>query len=413
LLVLEKNNLPKGWVLTTLGNIITRSKDKFNPLKEKDEIFVGLEHIESNTGKIIGRGRSKETKSTKTRFQNGDVLYGKLRPYLNKVCIPNFDGVCSTDILVFSKNNLVESKYLSSFLFTTEFVRFANQNMSGVQHPRISYEKISEYKIPLAPLQEQKRIIAKIEELFSKIDSNIQLLNIIKLQLIKYKKSLFRNLFDSSNVELITNCAEVGTGGTPLRKYPEYFGGIIPWVKTKEVKNSHISETEEKITQLGLENSNAKIFPKNSVVLAMYGEGKNRGRCAILDISASTNQACAVIVCNPEKLFYKYCFYWLQSQYDVVRLKSSGGNQPNLSVRIVKKLKIPFFEISKQKQIVNRIESGLSQMNFLNDSIVQNLEFLSKLKNSILKLAFEGKLVPQDLDDTPIIKSLKRIKMTV
>ena len=409
-LILE-HTLPDSWIEVTLDQILEPSKQKFDPTKEKNQFFIGLEHIESKSGKIIGRGNSKDTKSTKSIFKNGDILYGKLRPYLNKVTVPNFDGVCSTDILVFSKNNNLNSKYVALFLSTNEFVRFANRNMSGVQHPRIKFDKFSEFSIPLPSLNEQKRIVEKIEALFSLIDNIVKMLNKSKIQLKLYIQSLFHSLFSNiENKSRIDECAVVGTGGTPSRKHPEYYNGNIPWVKTTEVQNSIINSTSERISKTGLKNSNARIYSKNSIILAMYGEGKTRGQCAILGIEASTNQACAVISCNPEKLFFRFCFYWFQSQYHQMRLKSSGGNQPNLNLGIVKKTEIPLPSIKKQKEIASIIEQGFSLVKNSENIVKSMLNELESLRSSILKQAFEGKLIPQDPNDESAKVLLQKIK---
>ena len=177
----DKDNLPKGWINVTLDQIIEPSKEKFEPRNSDNRMFLGLEHIESNSGIILGKGNSINTKSTKTIFNKGDVLYGKLRPYLNKVCVPVFDGVCSTDILVFSKNPYRSSKYIAYFLSQSKFVRFANRNSTGVQHPRIKFDVMSKFYIQLPPLPEQKRIIQKIESIFGRINAKFMKVNMTKL----------------------------------------------------------------------------------------------------------------------------------------------------------------------------------------------------------------------------------------
>lgn len=275
----------------------------------------------------------------------------------------------------------------------------------------LSSDTICHIEFPIPPLNEQKRIVAKIEELFSLIDFTVQLFFNLSAMLSNYKQTLLNTSFKINSLNMsLDKCGKIGTGGTPSRKKSEYYGNKISWVKTAEVKNNIIYDTGEKITQLGLDSSNATIYPKNSVILAMYGEGKTRGRCAILGIPASTNQACAVIVCDTEILYYKYCFYWLQSKYYQIRAKSSGGNQPNLNLGIIKKLEITLPDISQQKEIVKRIELGLSQLDFLTQNINKALSDLQKLKRSILKQAFEGKLVPQDPNDEPAKILLEKIK---
>ncbi|CAG1769911.1 partial Type-1 restriction enzyme EcoKI specificity protein, partial [uncultured bacterium] len=128
---------PEGWCLANVGDVIEPSSEKIDPLKIQEMPYIGLEHIEKDTGELLGQGRSNDVRSTKTRFYSGDLLYGKLRPYLNKVYVADFDGICSTDILVFSKNPYASSKYLSFRFLCGDFVRYANRNVSGVQHPRV------------------------------------------------------------------------------------------------------------------------------------------------------------------------------------------------------------------------------------------------------------------------------------
>ena len=161
------SKIPDKWTSVRLGEVLFLSNERYNPITSENECFVGLEHIASGTGKLLGFGKSSVTISTKNRFKKGDLLYGKLRPYLNKVWVANFDGVCSTDILVFKKNNFISNAYLAAFLSNQDFVEYARQHMSGVQHPRISYQVLSQYILPLPPFSEQVVIVDKIQRSFS------------------------------------------------------------------------------------------------------------------------------------------------------------------------------------------------------------------------------------------------------
>lgn len=146
-------------------------------------------------------------------------------------------------------------------------------------------------------------------------------------------------------------CKRVTSGGTPSRAVPEYFGGSIPWVKTGEVKKGFIYETEECITELGLENSSAKLIPPNSLIVAMYGDGDTAGNVAINKVPVTTNQACCNFVVDPEKADYQFLYYYLKGSYsNLVGLKL-GGSQQNLNAATLKRFPVPVVPLGIQKKI--------------------------------------------------------------
>lgn len=163
----ELPELPERWVCASLGSIIEASKEKQSPPFNNSTKYIGLEHIEKESSKLSGIGKGSDVRSTKSVFHSGDVLYGKLRPYLNKTYIAGFDGICSTDIIVYRKNQYIESEYLMGLLSSHYVVSYANQNMEGVQHPRISIGKLAELPVPLPPLIEQRQIIQVMNEIIT------------------------------------------------------------------------------------------------------------------------------------------------------------------------------------------------------------------------------------------------------
>ena len=189
------NELPKNWVQTQLGEIVQPSKEKIDPLKIEELPYIGLEHIEKDTGQLLGHGSSQEVKSIKSKFGNGDLLYGKLRPYLNKVHLIDFEGICSTDILVFSKRPYLSNRFLGLRFLSKDFVEYANHNVNGVQHPRVSFEALSQFNISLPPLNEQKRIVAKIEALQTRSTAVKEELSAIKPLLDQFRQSVLAAAF--------------------------------------------------------------------------------------------------------------------------------------------------------------------------------------------------------------------------
>jgi type I restriction enzyme, S subunit len=151
------------------------------------------------------------------------------------------------------------------------------------------------------------------------------------------------DLPDGWHLVSIDDVAKVGTGATPLKKNEEYYSnGQIPWVTSGNLNTDFIINTDEKITDLAVKETNAKIFPKHPLLVAMYGEGQTRGRVSELLIEAATNQACAAIMLEGHAFNLKpYIKLFFVRNYTEIRKKSSGGVQPNLNLGIIKDTIVP------------------------------------------------------------------------
>lgn len=190
----------------------------------------------------------------------------------------------------------------------------------------------------------------------------------------------------------LENVASWGSGGTPSRKHEEYYNGDILWIKTGELNNGWIYDTEEKITDEGLKKSSAKLFPPYSVLIAMYGA--TIGKVAILGVPATTNQACACAVCN-QSLLYMYLFYYCISQKNVFIEKGKGGAQPNISQIILKQHPIPLPPLSEQQRIVERIEELFAKLDEAKERLQKVADSFAVRKAAILHKAFTGELTKQ------------------
>ncbi|HUG69961.1 MAG TPA: restriction endonuclease subunit S [Pirellulaceae bacterium] len=191
----KSSDIPPGWESVSLADVTIHSTEKAEPSAFRDSQYLGLEHIESGTNRMSGTGDAGAVKSTKAVFRSGDVLYGKLRPYLNKVCQPDFDGVCSTDILVFPQSDELDNRYLLHFLSRPSTSEYATQNASGINLPRISAKVLGEIEFPLAPLAEQRRIVAKIEALQARTRQAREALAEVGPLLEQFRQSLLAAAF--------------------------------------------------------------------------------------------------------------------------------------------------------------------------------------------------------------------------
>jgi len=168
----------------------------------------------------------------------------------------------------------------------------------------------------------------------------------------KTKQTEIGEIPESWQVVKVGDVVRITSGGTPSRKRSDYWHGGIPWVKTGEINYNLITTTSETISKEGLENSAARIIPKGTLLMAMYGQGVTRGRTAILGIDAAINQACAALF-PVENVLVKFLFYFFTYNYNIIRNMGHGANQRNLNSEIIKLIKIPLPSVGEQSKIVD------------------------------------------------------------
>lgn len=183
------SNLPEGWASVALKDLPAPSRPRRDPQEFSNLRYVGMEQIVSHTRRLLGTSDAAEMKSTAFHFQPNDVLYGRLRPYLNKVWQADCEGLCSSEFIVLPPTVAFEPSYLSCFLSTDEFVEFANHLNQG-DRPRVSFDQIGDFQIPLPPLAEQRRIVAKLELLLGKVTSSRQRLSRVPGLLKRFRQSV-------------------------------------------------------------------------------------------------------------------------------------------------------------------------------------------------------------------------------
>jgi len=194
----------------------------------------------------------------------------------------------------------------------------------------------------------------------------------------------------------LSELAKTTSGGTPSRSNKDYWGGSIPWVKSGELGDSRVEKNEEFITELGLKNSSAKLFPKESLLLALYGA--TAGKLGVLTYDAATNQAVCCISQDDQLLARDFLRYYLLSQRKKIIEDSFGGAQPNISQAYVREIDIPTPPLTEQKRIVEKLDVLLTRINTAIEHLHSKLDLSKQLFDSILDEFFKR----SDCDSVPL-----------
>lgn len=204
----------------------------------------------------------------------------------------------------------------------------------------------------------------------------------------------------------IDEVSNVGTGATPLKGNPKYYeSGAVSWVTSGLLNELFITKVEEKITELAVKETNAKVFPKHTLLVAMYGEGKTRGKVSELLVEAATNQACAALVFGGEASKLRpFVKLFLQKNYNDIRRLSSGGVQPNLNLGIIKATKVPIPPLNEQRRIVAKIEALKARSQRVKEELEAIAPLLDQFRQSVLAAAFRGDLTADWREKNPDVE---------
>lgn len=206
-------------------------------------------------------------------------------------------------------------------------------------------------------------------------------------ELKKVPELRFPEFGENWSTYILGKLAKITSGGTPNRSNSTYWSGDIPWITTSLINSNEISHAEEFISEEGLKNSSAKMFPKGTVLMAMYGQGKTRGKVAILQIEATTNQACAAII-PQTNIDNQFLFQRLSGMYERIRGESNEGGQKNLSGQLIKNLTIGITTLPEQQKIASFLTAVDTKIEQLN----QKKALLEQYKKGAMQKLFSQEL---------------------
>jgi type I restriction enzyme, S subunit len=425
--LLESNfSYNDNFELMPIGSFLIKSR--FKILIEDEKTYQRVTVKINNNGVVPRDTEIGKNIGTKQQYliKTGQFLMSKIdaRNGAFGLVPENLEGaIVTNDFPVFDiDHSVINPEFLVLITTTKEFIKFAQSCSSGTTNrQRIDIDMFLNVNIPLPSLPEQNRIVEAYNEkiklateqerradllekdikdyLFKIIGiSNENSQNSLRekgLRIVSYSEinkwgldfiGKIRNKVQNGfQVYRIKNLCKISSGGTPSRSRKQYYNGNIPWIKTGELNDVILYDTEEKITEEGLNNSSAKLYPVNSLVVAMYGA--TIGKTAKLGIESSTNQACAVLFdINNDIIDTDFLWLYIQSQIDELKKLAYGSAQPNLNAGTIANFKVYVPDLDLQKEIVEHIFLMKSEIKLLREKSAKNkYTAIKEFENEIFK----------------------------
>ena len=347
-----------------------------------------------------------------TRYQHGDVLIANIRPYLKKVWFADIDGGASSDVLVFRAKEGHSPSFLYAVLLQDSFFDYVMQGAKGSKMPRGDKEQILRYEMPTLSCSEES-----IGTFFLNLDQKIRLneqinqnLEAMAKQLYDYwfvqfdfpneegkpykssggemvwNKKLKREIPKGWNISLIKDFATTYSGGTPKSTNIEYYNnGEIAWINSGELNSPIITKTTNYITKCGLENSSAKLYPSNSILVAMYGA--TAGKVSLLTFEACSNQAVCGIIPTIENMLY-YVYFHISSLYSHFITLSTGSARDNISQNTIKNILLPI----PTRNILKLFDEKIGSIYQMIVNNYQQIDSLAMQRDELLPLLMNGQV---------------------
>lgn len=388
--------------------------------------YVGLENIESRTGKFLASALTTDGDMRRppplgaaplsNTFERDDVLFGKLRPYLAKAWVAEFSGRCSTELLVMEPAE-IDPGFLRYVCLWSEFVDTVDASTFGSKMPRADWNFIGNVAVPVPERSRQRAICEYLDRETARLDALVAEHRRL-LGLLDEKRgalvtgAVIRGLhpavsFRDSGVPWIGkipahwelwklgHVASVGNGSTPNRGRQEYWeDGDVPWLNSSVVNRAEVTSAEQFVTRLAVRECHLPIVKRGAVLVAITGQGKTRGRAAVLSTDATVNQHIAYISSGWSRLSPWYLKWTLAAAYDYLRSISDdvGGTKGALTCEELANLRVPVPPAAEQREIVRSIAARTRAIDDLAAEAEHTVALLRERRSALIAAAVTGRI---------------------
>ena len=458
--------LPAGWVECSIGEL-TLPVSKINPKEnlEREFDYIDISGID-NTQQVIREVKQYQLKNAPSRarqiVRSGDVLFATVRPYLRNIASVSKDydqQIASTGFSVLRPADGISAAFLFYKAISRDFVDALAGMQYGVSYPAVTDEQVRDQILWLPPSREQRRIVPKIEELFSELDKGVESLKTARAKLEVYRQAVLKHAFegkltaqwreenqdrletpqqllarieherksagvlavDSDAVAqlpplpegyaytYLANLGELGRGKSKHRprNAPELFGGPYPFIQTGEIKAASriILEHSQTYSEIGLEQS--KLWPAGTLCITIAA---NIAETAFLGFDGCFPDSVVGFTAAKKLVLPEYVELFIKSVRTRIEAYAPATAQKNINLATLETLIVPLCSLEEQRVLVDQLEAVLSMIEEQRGEMDNHLFKVDALRQSILRRAFSGQLVAQDPRDEPASVLLDRIK---
>jgi type I restriction enzyme, S subunit len=429
--VMELGELPDSWAIAELAEIclVNPTIDKSSITDELEVSFVPMPAVEAETGAIDVSATRKfgAVKKGYTPFREGDVLFAKITPCMENgkmavvPALKNGIGFGSTEFHVLRAHEGICPEFVYYFVSSKPFRRVAEHNMSGaVGQRRATTPYLSACKIPAPPTAEQHRIVAKIEELFSELDQGVASLKTAREQLKVYRQSLLKTAFEGKLTAAVAWREKplgqlLGFLTSGSRGWAAYYASSGDlFVRAQNIKHDCLELDDVAFVSLPDKAEGLRTRIQQGDLLITI-TGANVTKAALVKDELGTAFVSQhVALCRPTTEILPDYLYWFIVAEAAGRKQLTemayGAGKPGLNLENIRSVQVPLPSLSEQQEIVELIQSKLSEADQLDQTLATALQQAEALRQSILKKAFCGQLVNQDKNDEPATALLDRIR---
>lgn len=424
---MSEGKLPEGWVDTQLGNVVEYGKTSKKDLSNVNgnTWVLELEDIEKDSSKLLNKvvASNRPFKSTKNSFKKGDVLYGKLRPYLNKIIIANDDGVCTTEIIPMNAEPTCCNKYLFFWLKSSTFLGYVSDVSYGVNMPRLGTSDGLKAPLRLAPLAEQKIIAEKLDALLAQVDSTKARLEKIPKILKRFRQAVIATSISGTLSGQDEKCKSIKVEDfwshevIGLERWQEYtFSDVVKIIGGSQPPKAEFKYEEQdgyiRLIQIrDYRSDNYKVFipltrakrfvEKNDVMIGRYGPPIFQ---ILRGLEGAYNVALMKAVPKAEVLDNDY-LYWFLKNYKLYNFIEAGSDrtagQSGVNKKHLESYPVILPPIHEQQEIVRRVEQLFAYADTIEKQVNNALARVNNLTQSILAKAFRGELTAQWRAENP------------